>query len=164
MEWQAALRTDHAKLVTIRIDDCPLEGLLATITYLDLVGVTDPGAAQQRLLTRLRHALAGRAKPAREPVFPAHPKLVEVLDSDGDETLQHQPQAGHEPEQVWSPEPPRIRRIPQAPPSFPPAPPRRSGVRRSRCCTCLDPGSGGAWPAQASRLPRVTCSHGSGPM
>jgi WD40 repeat protein/3',5'-cyclic AMP phosphodiesterase CpdA len=121
MEWQAALRTDHTKLVTIRIDDCPLEGLLATITYLDLVDVTDPNAARERLLTRLRHALAGRAKPAQEPMFPTHPMLVEAPDSDPDETPQHQLEAGHTPEQRGSQEPPRINRIPQSPPPYPPS-------------------------------------------
>ena len=47
MEWQAALRADPEnpsnKLVTIRLEDCPLEGLLSTITWVDLVGVTDAG-------------------------------------------------------------------------------------------------------------------------
>jgi hypothetical protein len=137
MEWQAALRTDHAKLVTIRIDDCPLEGLLATITYLDLVGVTNPDAARERLLTRLRHALAGRAKPAREPVFPTHPMLIGVLDSDPDESLQHQPKAGHTPEQVH--EPPRIRRVPQVPPPYPPAGPAPP-VRREAIALLHVPG------------------------
>lgn len=129
MEWQAALRTDHAKLVTIRIDDCPLEGLLATITYLDLVEVTDPDTARERLLTRLRHALDGRAKPTREPVFPAHSAtLIELPPPDGDETLQRQPKAVHAPGPAPPPEPPHIRRIPQTPPSYPrasPTPPLR---------------------------------------
>ena len=129
MEWQAALRTDNAKLVTIRIDDCPLEGLLATITYLDLVDVTDPDTARERLLTRLRHTLEGRAKPAREPVFPAHPvTLIEVPRPDGEETF-HQPEAGHAPAQ--SPEPLRIRRIPQTPPPYPRAGPAVAAPREA---------------------------------
>jgi hypothetical protein len=75
MEWQAALRTDLTKLIPVRVDDCPLEGLLATITYLDLVGVTDCDEARERLLTRLRSALTGRAKPEQEPAFPARPVI-----------------------------------------------------------------------------------------
>jgi WD40 repeat protein len=71
MEWQAALRTDHQKLVTLRIDDCPLEGLLATITYLDLLDVADPATAADVLLGKLHEVLAGRAKPPRAPGFPS---------------------------------------------------------------------------------------------
>jgi 3',5'-cyclic AMP phosphodiesterase CpdA len=131
MEWQAALRTDRTKLITIRIEDCPLEGLLATITYLDLVEVTDPDVARERLLTQLRYALAGRAKPAREPVFPAHPAtLIEAPHRDGDGTLRHQPGASHAPEPAHSPEPPRIRR-PQTPPSYPPASPTLQARREA---------------------------------
>lgn len=131
MEWQAALRTDRAKLVTIRIEDCPLEGLLATITYLDLVEVTDPDAARERLLTRLRDALAGRAKPTREPVFPAHPAtLIEVPHRDGDETPQHQPQLAQS-QLARSHESPPIRRVPQAPPPYPRAAPARQVPREA---------------------------------
>lgn len=132
MEWQAALRTDRTKLITIRIEDCPLEGLLATITYLDLVEVTDPDVARERLLTRLRYALAGRAKPAREPVFPAHPAtLIEAPHRDGDGTLRHQPAASHAPEPARSPEPPRSRRVPQTPPSYPRASPTPQARREA---------------------------------
>ena len=73
-EWQSAIRADPdnpaRKLVTIRVDECPLEGLLSTITYVDLVGVTDPGEARAMLMARIRHALAGRAKPGQGPDFP----------------------------------------------------------------------------------------------
>ncbi|TYB54178.1 TIR domain-containing protein [Nonomuraea sp. PA05] len=74
MEWQAALRADPGnpsnKLVTIRLEDVPLEGLLSTITWVDLLGVTDPGQARALLLGRVREALAGRAKPEAAPAFP----------------------------------------------------------------------------------------------
>src|SRR5205807_953369 len=62
MEWQAALRTDPNKLVTVRIEDCPLEGLLATITYVDLVNVATTAEARSALLSRLGHAVEGRAE------------------------------------------------------------------------------------------------------
>ncbi|MBV9032151.1 MAG: TIR domain-containing protein [Pseudonocardiales bacterium] len=132
MEWQAALRTDHTKLVTIRIDDCPLEGLLATITYLDLVGITDPDMAREQLLTRLRHALEGRAKPAREPMFPAHQgTLIEISPPGAEKTSQHHPETGHAPTPPQPPEPLRSRRIPQTPPSYPRASPAVTASRET---------------------------------
>ncbi|HEX5496385.1 MAG TPA: toll/interleukin-1 receptor domain-containing protein, partial [Mycobacteriales bacterium] len=64
MEWQAALRSapdrPESKLMTIRVEDCELSGLLATITYLDLVGVDDPERARTLLLDRVNETLAGR--------------------------------------------------------------------------------------------------------
>ncbi|MGH3932211.1 MAG: TIR domain-containing protein [Pseudonocardiaceae bacterium] len=74
LEWQAALRADPDdanRLVTIRIEDCPLEGLLSMITYVDLVGISDPKAARVALLGRMREALDGRAKPASGPGYPS---------------------------------------------------------------------------------------------
>ncbi|MFD8995518.1 WD40 domain-containing protein [Streptomyces abikoensis] len=77
MEWQAALRADpdapERRLITVRVEDIPVEGLLATITYVDLVGVHDPAAARELLLTRVGHALDGRARPDHHPGFPGHP-------------------------------------------------------------------------------------------
>lgn len=74
MEWQAAMRADpdnpSNKLVTIRLEDVQLEGLLSTITWVDLLGITDPGQARALLLGRVREAMAGRAKPESAPAFP----------------------------------------------------------------------------------------------
>jgi WD40 repeat protein len=74
LEWQSAIRADpddpSRKLITVKIDDSPLEGLLATITYVNLIGVTDPSTARGRLLGRVREAMAGRAKPFSPPSFP----------------------------------------------------------------------------------------------
>ncbi|WP_330460106.1 TIR domain-containing protein [Streptomyces sp. NBC_00820] len=74
MEWQAALRADpdapERRLLTVRVEDIPVEGLLATITYVDLVPVTDPAAARELLLTRVRQAVDGRARPALRPGYP----------------------------------------------------------------------------------------------
>ncbi|MFF7973533.1 TIR domain-containing protein [Streptomyces sp. NPDC007905] len=74
MEWQAALRADpdapERRLITVRVEDIPVEGLLATITYVDLVPVTDPSAARELLLTRVRQALDGRARPSLRPGYP----------------------------------------------------------------------------------------------
>ncbi|MGP4047165.1 TIR domain-containing protein [Streptomyces sp. 2A115] len=80
MEWQAALRADpdapERRLLTVRVEDIPVEGLLATITYVDLVPVTDPSAARELLLTRVRQAVDGRARPSLSPGYPggnSHP-------------------------------------------------------------------------------------------
>ncbi|MGA4959331.1 WD40 domain-containing protein [Streptomyces lavendulocolor] len=74
MEWTAALRADpetpERRLLTVRVDDIPVEGLLATITYVDLVGVRDAGAARSLLLARVEQALDGHARPARRPGYP----------------------------------------------------------------------------------------------
>ncbi|MFD9210146.1 TIR domain-containing protein [Streptomyces sioyaensis] len=77
MEWQAALRADpdtpERRLITVRTEDIPVEGLLATITYVDLVGVSDTAAARDLLLTRVGQALEGRARPTARPGFPGGP-------------------------------------------------------------------------------------------
>ncbi|MEV5875555.1 TIR domain-containing protein [Streptomyces sp. NPDC052101] len=74
MEWQAALRADpdapERRLITVRVEDIPVEGLLATITYVDLVPVADPAAARELLLARVRQALDGRARPSARPDYP----------------------------------------------------------------------------------------------
>ncbi|MGV4987815.1 WD40 domain-containing protein [Streptomyces sp. NRAIS3] len=74
MEWQAALRADpdapERRLITVRVEDIPVEGLLATITYVDLVPVGEPGAARDLLLARVRQALDGRARPSLPPGYP----------------------------------------------------------------------------------------------
>ncbi|MEU6778840.1 TIR domain-containing protein [Nonomuraea angiospora] len=107
MEWQAALRADpdnpSNKLVTIRLEDVRLEGLLSTITWVDLLGVTDPGQARALLLGRVREAMAGRAKPAAAPAFPDGsrvPAPAPTLPPPGDRA--------------------RARRTPVAAPKFPP--------------------------------------------
>lgn len=105
MEWQATLRSDPGKLVTVRIEDCPVDGLLATITWLDLLGIADQHAAREALLGQLRQTLAGRAKPEVEPAYP-HATVA--------------PQVPREPEPVTR-EPPRTRRAPVAAPAYPPA-------------------------------------------
>ncbi|GAA0924005.1 hypothetical protein GCM10009560_24220 [Nonomuraea longicatena] len=116
MEWQAAMRADpdnpSNKLVTIRLEDVPLEGLLSTITWVDLVGVTDPGQARALLLGRVREAMSGRAKPEMAPAFPdgaAVPPPPPTLPAPGERS--------------------RARRSPVSAPAFPPkaAPGERRG-------------------------------------
>lgn len=108
LEWQAALRADPVnpsnKLVTIRLEDVPLEGLLSTITWVDLLGVTDQDQARALLLTRVAEAMAGRAKPDVAPAFP-HAATVRVP----------------APSLAAAREPARVRRAPAAAPRFPPS-------------------------------------------
>jgi hypothetical protein len=74
MEWQAALRSSPERpadrLITVRVEDFPITGLLATIAFLDLVGVNDPATARRRLLTRIGDAVGGLAKPRAQPRYP----------------------------------------------------------------------------------------------
>ncbi|HXJ25495.1 MAG TPA: TIR domain-containing protein, partial [Streptosporangiaceae bacterium] len=74
LEWQAALQADKGnptgRLVTVRVEDCQVDGLLGIITYIDLVGVTDQHQARALLLDRIRHTLAGRAE-RQEVAYPA---------------------------------------------------------------------------------------------
>ncbi|MER7500219.1 TIR domain-containing protein [Nonomuraea pusilla] len=115
MEWQAALRADpdnpSNKLVTIRLEDVQLEGLLSTITWVDLLGVADEGHARALLLGRVGEALAGRAKPDAAPAFPtgaAAPPPPPTLPPPAERA--------------------RARRAPVTAPKFPPA----SGAPRGR--------------------------------
>ena len=72
-EWAAAFAQDptveKGKLVTVRIADCDLKGLLSTIDYIDLVGL-DESAASEKLRAGLQR---GRAQRKTRPVFPAAP-------------------------------------------------------------------------------------------
>ncbi|WP_283135645.1 TIR domain-containing protein [Rhizohabitans arisaemae] len=72
-EWRAVMGTDPGKLLTVRIEECRLGGLLSTITYLDLLRADDAEHARVLLLDRLTHALRGRAKPPAQPGFPGDP-------------------------------------------------------------------------------------------
>ncbi|MBL7493625.1 TIR domain-containing protein [Frankia sp. AgB1.9] len=72
-EWLAAQAADPLgfarKLLPIRLEDCPRPGLLGQIVSIDLFG-RPAEVARQHLLDTIGHAVAGRAKPAAEPVFP----------------------------------------------------------------------------------------------
>ncbi|WP_156095183.1 TIR domain-containing protein, partial [Nocardia lijiangensis] len=90
MEWQAAFRTDPGKLLPVRIADCALEGLLATLTYLDLLNVTTAEEARRTLLDRVSEMLVGRAKPRVEPGFPhdGPAALAPFADEEHDNTVE----------------------------------------------------------------------------
>lgn len=55
------------RLIVLRLDDCELEGILASRVYADLVGITDPGERKARILA----AVEGRstAQPRRQRLF-----------------------------------------------------------------------------------------------
>jgi hypothetical protein len=119
LEWQATLRADPgnaaSRLIPVRVEECPLEGLLATITYIDLVGVADPTHARDLLLSRVGHAITGRAK--REVDYP-HPTITGL--------------AGRRQAEAPAPAvptPSRVRRTPISEPAFPPALPGETGPR-----------------------------------
>ncbi len=137
-EWQSAIRADPdnpaRKLVTIRVDECPLEGLLSTITYVDLVGVSDADQARAMLMARVRHALAGRAKPSQGPGFPneqpgpqPHPQQDQQPAARGGARATAPGPAGYQGSQAegWAEGPAarRVRRAPAGPPGYPPASP-----------------------------------------
>ena len=125
LEWQSAIRADpddpSRKLITVRIDDSPLEGLLATITYVDLAGVADPATARGRLLSRVRHAVAGRAKPAERPAYP--------LNAAGVATAAPGKPGPAFDDRGWSGDFRHARRKPANPPAYPPALPAGTTAR-----------------------------------
>lgn len=104
-EWRAAYRTDPGKLIPIRITDVPVDGLLATITWLDLLGVDNEAQAAQILLRQIRQTLAGRAKPLAAPGFPT--QSIPATVSTGHELTDRRPR----------------RRLPTQQPVFPPSAP-----------------------------------------
>jgi len=86
-EWEAAFRDDptgaERKLVPVRVERCQPDGILASIVWVDLLGL-DEEAARERLLAGMRD----RAKPSEPPSFPGHaatsPPAFPVTDGDGD--------------------------------------------------------------------------------
>jgi WD40 repeat protein len=116
LEWQAALRADpdnpSRRLVTVLVENCDLTGLLSMITYVDLVGVADERVARERLLQGIGHALAGRAKPERQPPSPFEGRTIagEVAPSGA---------AGGALQSRTPPGQPPVRRAPVTPPQYP---------------------------------------------
>jgi WD40 repeat protein/3',5'-cyclic AMP phosphodiesterase CpdA len=122
LEWQSAIRADpddpSRKLITVRVDDSPLEGLLATITFVNLVGVADPATARGRLLARVRQAVSGRAKPTDRPGYPAH-GVTQPVGEPGPVFDDH----------GWAADFPHARRKPAIAPAYPLAQPTDPAAR-----------------------------------
>jgi hypothetical protein len=93
-EWQAAWGDDpgglERKLLPIRVRECKRPGLLKGVTGFDLFGL-DEAAARTLLLSKVKAAVEGRAKPPVKPDFPA----------DG-RTLQTEPKFPGVPPRVWN--------------------------------------------------------------
>ncbi|HET9173214.1 MAG TPA: TIR domain-containing protein [Actinospica sp.] len=74
-EWQAVYasslnREGRSGLLPVRIEDCPVDGLLASLTYVDLATVGDQDAARSLLLARIAEARDGRSTPGQPPQYP----------------------------------------------------------------------------------------------
>ena len=113
-EWQAAMQRDANKLVTVLVEECPFEGLLTTVTFVKLVGLSSDDEARAALLAGVGHALEGRAKPSQGPEYP--------------------PNGGERTEASLPPVPRALRRTPAIAPAYPPriedrgAPRERLGI------------------------------------
>ncbi len=73
-EWQAVWVHDpdgaKRRVIPVRVADCERPGLLAGLVGIDLFGVPEPKAVQ-RFQDAIQRSIAGRAKPLRQPSFPA---------------------------------------------------------------------------------------------
>ncbi len=70
-EWATKWHGNPAggRIVPVRVKACRPDGLLGSISYIDLVGLNAKTAAE-RLISRITDALSGRAKPLRPPSWP----------------------------------------------------------------------------------------------
>jgi TIR domain len=72
-EWEAAWAADplgqQRKLITVRVEECDRPGLLGQVVGVDLFG-RSPEEARTVLVTAVRAAVEGHARPAVEPAFP----------------------------------------------------------------------------------------------
>jgi hypothetical protein len=69
-EWAAAFAKDptgkNRTLITVRVRDCKPPGLLASIVYIDLVGL-NPNDAQKKLISEIQASLSGRRATSLSP-------------------------------------------------------------------------------------------------
>jgi len=77
MEWRAALRSSPEqptrRLIPVRVADCPIEGLLATLPSLDLLDIQDEDVARRKLLSRVRETLDEPTVDVGSPSTPSIP-------------------------------------------------------------------------------------------
>jgi hypothetical protein len=59
----------HRAVIPIRVKPCELQGMLATIIYIDLVG-KDEEAAKRELTRHIASLVTGRLRPTSKPMFP----------------------------------------------------------------------------------------------
>src|SRR5205807_4959519 len=55
----------------VRVAPCEVDGLLAVIVYIDLVGIDEEAEARRTLLDSVQRSVRGRGKPETRPAFPA---------------------------------------------------------------------------------------------
>ena len=71
VEWMAALRDDplgeNQRLIFVKVEECTLSGLLPSIVYIDLVGLTEEQAAE-KLLREIKSGVAVRNSAPRFPI------------------------------------------------------------------------------------------------
>ncbi|WP_133150592.1 toll/interleukin-1 receptor domain-containing protein, partial [Frankia canadensis] len=100
--WQAAIAADPSaadrRVVPVRIEECDLPGLLSRLAPINLFGLAEDDA-RATLLTRVRHTIDGRAKPAFAPPFPrrsepAAPPRVQPAFPTAAHIASHPPGAG----------------------------------------------------------------------
>ena len=80
-EWAAAFADDpqalRRNLLPIRVKECKPEGILRSVVYVDLVGLSQADAEQALL-----NSLVRRAKPEGKPTFPGIESSEENLDKE----------------------------------------------------------------------------------
>ncbi len=90
-EWAAAFRQDptgqNRTLLPVRVRECSPQGLLASLVYIDLVGL-DNLAARTKLLAEVKGI---RAKPPIPPSFPGVESIVSVFQEGVQQALSVQP-------------------------------------------------------------------------
>lgn len=71
------------KLLPVRVEDCARPGLLGQVVTVDLFGLS-AAEARDRLLSAVRAAIKGRAKPASEPAIDSADILAMSRDVNGE--------------------------------------------------------------------------------
>jgi hypothetical protein len=76
VEWQKDPQGLECKLIQVQVRDSrPVDGLLANVVRIDLVGLPEP-SARRRLLKGIEAARRGRDKPESPPPYPLTPRTV----------------------------------------------------------------------------------------
>ncbi|WP_433677712.1 toll/interleukin-1 receptor domain-containing protein [Nocardia sp. CA-119907] len=79
VEWTAAFRSDpvglRRRLIPVRLENCPREGILGGIVSFDLFGLSEAESVAH-LLEQVAAIRSGRATPAAAPAFPGSSSLL----------------------------------------------------------------------------------------
>ena len=86
-EWTAAFTINPDALLPVRVRECKLSGLLASIISIDLVSLREE-AARERLLTDIQGT---RLKPSQPPLFPSTVPEFPHLDNISIDTFENLP-------------------------------------------------------------------------